>query len=190
MGIDKKETDGSKAAQSTKLTITVKITLPDGSEVVRGIEAEEGIPSPDQIDVSTTKENFLRSFEVLEKSILEARNRTGEAIIGMMADEIKKRRGGRSDSYRRERVGRGGISLVKGDRFETQAKGTRTECLAHRADGPPRQGDELPSGGGNRQRIPAQARRAGHEPHDIKGQDGVLGNADQRGMGGRRPALS
>ena len=80
MGKDKRGTDSSKAAQGAKLTITAKITLPDGSEVTRVIEAEDGIPSPDQIDVSTTKENFLRSFEVLEKSILEVRNRTGEAM--------------------------------------------------------------------------------------------------------------
>ena len=59
------------------------------------IEAEDGIPSPDQIDVSTTRENFLKSFEVLEKSVLEARNRTGEAIIDMMADEIKKKKRGK-----------------------------------------------------------------------------------------------
>ena len=95
MGKDKRGTDSSKASQGAKLTITAKITLPDGSEVTRVIEAEDGIPSPDQIDVSTTKENFLRSFEVLEKSILEVRNRTGEAIIDMMADEIKKKKRGK-----------------------------------------------------------------------------------------------
>ena len=95
MGKDKRGTDSSKAAQGAKLTITAKITLPDGSEVTRVIEAEDGVPSPDQIDVSTTKENFLRSFEVLEKSILEVRNRTGEAIIDIMADEIKKKKRGK-----------------------------------------------------------------------------------------------
>ena len=78
-----------------KLTITATITLPDGREVVRVIEAEGGIPSPDQIDVRSTKENFLRSFGVLEESVLEARNRTGEAIVEMMADEIKKKKRGK-----------------------------------------------------------------------------------------------
>ena len=92
---DKKETDSSKAALGAKLTITAKITLPDGSEVTRVIEAEDGIPSPDQIDVSTTRENFLKSFEVLEKSVLEARTGTGGARMGRMGDEIKKRKRGR-----------------------------------------------------------------------------------------------
>ena len=86
-----KRDGGAKPSLGAKLTITAKITLPDGREIEKVVEAEGGIPSPDQIDVGSTKENFLRSFGVLEEAVVDARNKAGEAIFDMVAEEIKKK---------------------------------------------------------------------------------------------------
>jgi len=75
-----------------KLEFVAKITMPDGKVIERKVDANDGIPSPDDFDVSS-KNGFLESFDVLEKATLEARNRIAEDITGAYVEEVSKKNG-------------------------------------------------------------------------------------------------
>jgi len=75
-----------------KLEFVAKITLPDGKVIERKVDANDGIPAPDDFDVSS-KNGFLESFDVLEKATLEARNRIAEDITGAYVEEVSKKNG-------------------------------------------------------------------------------------------------
>jgi len=75
-----------------KLEFIAKITMPDGNVIERRIDADDGIPAPDDFDTSS-KAGFLESFDILEKVALEARNRIAEEIAEAYLEEVSKKNG-------------------------------------------------------------------------------------------------
>jgi hypothetical protein len=73
-----------------KLEFVARLTSPDGSVIERKVEAADGIPAPDEFDMSS-KEGFLESFDALEKVTLEARNRIAEEIAAGYLAEVSKK---------------------------------------------------------------------------------------------------
>jgi hypothetical protein len=76
--------------KKAKLEFFARITTPDGKVIEKSIEASDGIPAPDDFDVST-KEGFLDSFDAFEKVTLEARNKIGEAIAEEYLNSMSKK---------------------------------------------------------------------------------------------------
>lgn len=68
-----------------KIKFTAEIIDDDGNVVGKRTSEEGGIPSMETFDIST-REGFLRDFDLLEKAVLKARNRIGADA----ADEILK----------------------------------------------------------------------------------------------------
>jgi hypothetical protein len=81
----------SKAmGEKLKLEFIARITAPDGKVIERTVEAGGGIPMPDDFDMST-KMGFLESFDVYEKTAIEARNKVGEEITAEYLAEVSKK---------------------------------------------------------------------------------------------------
>ena len=76
--------------EKIKLEFIARITTPDGKVIERLVEAEDGIPMPDDFDLST-KKGFLESFDAYEKSALAARNKAGEEITAEYLSEVSKK---------------------------------------------------------------------------------------------------
>lgn len=74
----------------TKLELFAKITMPDGTVIERSVNADGAIPAPDDFDVSS-KDEFLKSFDVLEKAVLDARGKIGEDITEAYLEEVSKK---------------------------------------------------------------------------------------------------
>lgn len=74
----------------TSLEFIARITTPDGKVIERKVDAEDGIPAPDDFDTSS-KNGFLESFDVLEKLTLEARNKIAADITEAYLEEVSKK---------------------------------------------------------------------------------------------------
>jgi hypothetical protein len=81
---------GGKPMDKAKLEFIARITVPDGRVIEKTVEASEGIPAPDDFDIST-KEGFLASFDAFEKVTLGARNKIGDAISEEYMEEVSKK---------------------------------------------------------------------------------------------------
>jgi len=73
-----------------RLEFMARITMPDGRVIERKVDADDGIPAPDDFDVSS-KNGFLESFDALEQVALKARNKIAEDITGAYLDEVSKK---------------------------------------------------------------------------------------------------
>jgi len=76
--------------EKVKLEFIARITTPDGKVIERTVEADGGIPTPDEFDMSS-KAGFLKSFDAYEKAALEARNKAGEEITAEYLAEVSKK---------------------------------------------------------------------------------------------------
>jgi len=76
--------------ENTKLEFVAKITMPDGRIIERSVNADDAIPAPDDFDISS-KDGFLKSFDVLERAVLGARNKIGEDITEAYLEEVSKK---------------------------------------------------------------------------------------------------
>jgi hypothetical protein len=86
-----------------KIKFTAEIIDDDGNVVGKRTSEEGGIPSMETFDIST-REGFLRDFDLLEKAVLKARNRIGaDAADEILKGTLKKQRilePGKRDSCR------------------------------------------------------------------------------------------
>lgn len=73
-----------------KLEFVARITTPDGKVIERSVEAPEGIPTPDDFDMSS-KQGFLESFDAYEQAALKARNQICEDITQDYLAEVSKK---------------------------------------------------------------------------------------------------
>mgnify|MGYP006989023537 CR=1 FL=1 len=89
--MDRKENSGNdmQKPKGAKLEFVARITLPDGKVIEKTVQADGGIPSPEEFDV-TNKENFLATFDEFERSVIEARDRLCEEVEESLSDELKK----------------------------------------------------------------------------------------------------
>lgn len=62
-----------------KVRFTAEIIDNNGNVVGKRTSEEEGIPSMEEFDLST-RDGFLRDFDLLEKAVLKARNQIGADI--------------------------------------------------------------------------------------------------------------
>jgi len=76
--------------EKIKLEFIARITMSDGKVIERIVEAEDGIPVPDDFDLAT-KKGFLESFDAYEKAALAARNKAGEEITAEYLAEVSKK---------------------------------------------------------------------------------------------------
>lgn len=75
-----------------KVKFTAEIIDDDGNVVGKRISEEGGIPSMETFDIST-REGFLRDFDLLEKAVLKARNQIGaDATDEILKGALKKQR--------------------------------------------------------------------------------------------------
>ena len=81
---------GKNHMDKVKLEFTAKITMQDGKVIERRIDADDGIPAPEDFDTSS-KEGFLESFDILENVALGARNKIAEAITEAYLEEVSKK---------------------------------------------------------------------------------------------------
>ena len=72
------------------LEFVARITMPDGEVIERKVDADDGIPTPDDFDTSSMT-GFLKSFDDLGKAALEARNRIAEEIAEAYLEEVSKK---------------------------------------------------------------------------------------------------
>ena len=73
-----------------KLEFISRLTTSDGRVIERKVEAEEGVPTPEDFDLSK-KDGFLEQFDVFEKTALDARNRIGAEMAESYLNEISKK---------------------------------------------------------------------------------------------------
>ena len=73
-----------------RLEFVAKITMPGGKVIERRVDADDGIPTPDDFDTSS-ENGFLESFGVLEKLTLEARNKIAVDITEAYLEEVSKK---------------------------------------------------------------------------------------------------
>ncbi len=74
-----------------KIRFTAEIIDDDENIIERHTGEEDGIPSLENIDIST-KEGFLRDFDIIEKAILNARNKVGEGITDGIYEAVSKKK--------------------------------------------------------------------------------------------------
>ena len=74
-----------------KLEFVARITLPSGEVIERKVTAADGMPAPDDFDISST-DGFLESFDAMEKVTLEARNRIAKDIAEAYLEEVSKKK--------------------------------------------------------------------------------------------------
>ena len=79
-----------KKMDNVKLEFVARITMPGGKVIERRVDADDGIPSPDDFDTSS-KGGFLESFDALEKVTLDARNRIAKDIADAYLEEVSKK---------------------------------------------------------------------------------------------------
>ena len=80
----------AKIMDNVKLEFVARITMPSGKVIERMVDVDDGIPDPDDFDISS-KEGFLESFDALEKVTLEARNRIAKDIADAYLEEVSKK---------------------------------------------------------------------------------------------------
>ena len=85
--MDKKEEQAP--AKGAKLELVARFTLPDGRVIEKTVEAEGGIPSPEEFDV-TDRGRFLATFDRYEQSVISARDQLAKIIGETVSEEIKK----------------------------------------------------------------------------------------------------
>ena len=73
-----------------KVKFTAEIIDDNGNVVGKRMSEEDGIPSMEKFDLST-REGFLRDFDLLEKAVLKARNQVGEDITDEILDGSLKK---------------------------------------------------------------------------------------------------
>ena len=78
------------SANGAKLELVARITLPDGRVIEKMVEAEGGIPSPDEFDI-TDGGRFLTTFDRFERSVIDARDRLSKSIGDTMSEELKQK---------------------------------------------------------------------------------------------------
>lgn len=76
-------------ANGAKLELVARITLPDGRVIEKTVEADGGIPSPEEFDI-TDRGRFLATFDRYEQSVMAARDRLAKSIGETVSEEIKK----------------------------------------------------------------------------------------------------
>ncbi len=75
-----------------KVKFTAEIIDDNGNTIGTRASEADGIPSPEQFDLST-REGFLRDFDAMEKAILKARNQIdGDIAEEILTDASKKNR--------------------------------------------------------------------------------------------------
>jgi hypothetical protein len=83
-------TSRTNTMDNVKLEFVARITLPNGEVIERRVTAADGIPAPDDFDISS-KDGFLESFDSLETVTLEARNRIAKDIAEAYLEEVSKK---------------------------------------------------------------------------------------------------
>ena len=73
-----------------KVKFTAEIIDDNGNVVGKRISEGDGIPSMEKFDLST-REGFLRDFDLLEKAVLKARNQVGQDITDEIIDGTLKK---------------------------------------------------------------------------------------------------
>jgi len=73
-----------------KIRFTAEIIDDDENIIEKRTGEEDGIPSLENIDIST-KEGFLRDFDIIEKAILNARNKAGKDITDGIYEAVSKK---------------------------------------------------------------------------------------------------
>ena len=73
-----------------KVRFTAEIIDNNGNVVGKRTSEEEGIPSMEEFDLST-RDGFLRDFDLLEKAVLKARNQIGADITDELLDATLKK---------------------------------------------------------------------------------------------------
>lgn len=73
-----------------RVKITAEIIDEDGNVIGRRTREADGIPAVEKFDLST-REGFLRDFDVLERAVLQARNEIGEDITEEILEAASKK---------------------------------------------------------------------------------------------------
>jgi len=73
-----------------KLEFISRITTSDGKVIERKVDASEGIPDPEDFDLSS-EEGFLRQFDSFEKTVLNARNQIAKEATESYFEETSKK---------------------------------------------------------------------------------------------------
>lgn len=73
-----------------KVKFTAEIIDDNGNVIGKRTSEEEGIPAMEKFDLST-REGFLRDFDLLEKAVLKARNQIGADITDEILDTTLKK---------------------------------------------------------------------------------------------------
>ena len=73
-----------------KVKFTAEIIDDNGNVVGKRTSEEAGIPSMEEFDLST-RDGFLRDFDLLEKAVLKARNQIGADITDELLDGTLKK---------------------------------------------------------------------------------------------------
>ena len=76
-------------ANGAKLELVARFTLPDGRVIEKMVEADGGIPSPEEFDI-TDRGRFLATFDRYERSVIEARDQLAKVIGETVSEELKK----------------------------------------------------------------------------------------------------
>ena len=72
-----------------ELELVARMKLPDGRVIEKAVEAEGGIPSPEEFDISD-RTRFLATFDRFERSVIDARDQLSKSIGEMVSEELKK----------------------------------------------------------------------------------------------------
>ncbi len=75
-----------------KVRFTAEIIDDNGNVVGTRTCEQDGVPSPDDFDLST-REGFLKDFDTLEKTVLKARNQIGEDVASEILAAASKKNG-------------------------------------------------------------------------------------------------
>lgn len=73
-----------------KVKFTAEIIDDNGNVIGKRTSEEGGIPSTEEFDLST-REGFLRDFDLLEQAVLKARNQIGADITDEILDTALKK---------------------------------------------------------------------------------------------------
>lgn len=72
-----------------ELELVARMKLPDGRVIEKAVEAEGGIPSPEEFGISD-RTRFLATFDRFERSVIDARDQLSKSIVEMVSEELKK----------------------------------------------------------------------------------------------------
>ena len=84
-----------------KVKFTAEIIDDNGNVVGKRTSEEEGIPSMEEFDLST-RDGFLRDFDLLEKAVLKAGNQIGADITDELLDGTLKKTAYHSVEYEKQ----------------------------------------------------------------------------------------